>query len=315
MRSDTQPESPFRVAADNAIPQDDDEISLLDLLLVISENIRLLVLGPLLAGLAALGIAFTMTPVFTAKTSVFLPASTASGGSAAALLDQLGPIAGIAGIAGVSGGGTSQALIVYLESETLRDRLIEKHDLKKAYDVKLFFQARNRLAAATEITLDRKTNLVKIGVTDRDPKFAALLANSYVEYAREMMGAIASENARRQRELLERQIEEALKKPYQNPVIRDAVVQGLIRQAESARIEESRREGPFLTQVDIARPPELKSGPKKAQIAIIAALAAGFVLLIFVFARQAYRNSQDNPESQKKIARLKAAFWLTRVKR
>jgi len=36
----------------------EDEISLLDLLLVVAENARLLIFGPLLAGLAALGIAF-----------------------------------------------------------------------------------------------------------------------------------------------------------------------------------------------------------------------------------------------------------------
>ena len=36
----------------------EDEISLLDLLLVVAENARLLIFGPLIAGLAAPGIAF-----------------------------------------------------------------------------------------------------------------------------------------------------------------------------------------------------------------------------------------------------------------
>ena len=52
--------------------QDDDEISLLDLLQVVVDNLRLLVLGPLVCGLAALGISFTIAPTFTAKTQ-FLP--------------------------------------------------------------------------------------------------------------------------------------------------------------------------------------------------------------------------------------------------
>ena len=52
--------------------QDNDEISLLDLLQVIVDNLRLLVLGPFVCGLAALGISFAVIPTFTAKTQ-FLP--------------------------------------------------------------------------------------------------------------------------------------------------------------------------------------------------------------------------------------------------
>ena len=52
--------------------QDEDEISLLDLLQVLVDNIRLLVLGPLAIGLAALGYAFVIPPTYTA-TTVFMP--------------------------------------------------------------------------------------------------------------------------------------------------------------------------------------------------------------------------------------------------
>ncbi len=51
----------------------EDEISLLDLLLVVAENARLLIFGPLLAGLAALGIAFIIPPTFTATTRILPP--------------------------------------------------------------------------------------------------------------------------------------------------------------------------------------------------------------------------------------------------
>ena len=51
---------------------DDDEISLLDLLQVVADNLRLLVLGPLVAGLLALGYSYTIPPTFTATTK-FMP--------------------------------------------------------------------------------------------------------------------------------------------------------------------------------------------------------------------------------------------------
>ena len=85
---------------------DEDEISLLDLLLVVSENIRLLILWPIAAGLIALGYStFLMEPVFTAKTSLIPPSQSASGGAAAALASQFGGLASLAGISLPSSGG------------------------------------------------------------------------------------------------------------------------------------------------------------------------------------------------------------------
>ena len=50
-----------------------DEISLLDLLQVIADNLRLLILGPLAAGVVALGISFMIRPTFTARTILMPP--------------------------------------------------------------------------------------------------------------------------------------------------------------------------------------------------------------------------------------------------
>ena len=68
-----------------SMPSDDDEISLLDLLQVVADNLRLLVLGPLAAGLLALGYSFTITPTYTATTKFMPPQQQHSG--AAAMLD------------------------------------------------------------------------------------------------------------------------------------------------------------------------------------------------------------------------------------
>ena len=76
---------------------DDDEISLLDLLQVVADNLRLLVLGPLVAGLLALAYSFTITPTFTATTKFMPPQQQQSG--AAAMLAGLGALGGLAGAA------------------------------------------------------------------------------------------------------------------------------------------------------------------------------------------------------------------------
>ena len=60
--------------------------------------------------------------------------------------------------------------------------------------------------------------------------------------------------------------------------------------------------------LDAAQPPERKSKPQKALIAIIATLAAGFVLLLFVFIRQALKNAGKDEESANKLNQLKASW-------
>lgn len=79
------------------------------------------------------------------------------------------------------------------------------------------------------------------------------------------------------------------------------------KQYEIAKIDES-REGAIVQVLDAAEPPELKSKPKKALIAVLATLAGGFALLLFVFIRQAMRNAGQNPESAQKLAALNTSW-------
>jgi uncharacterized protein involved in exopolysaccharide biosynthesis len=284
---------------------EEDEISLLDLLTVIVENLKLLILGPLTAGILALGISFLITPTFTAKTTVIPPGQSNSGG-AAALLGQLGGLGALAGGAAGIKTPTDQYL-AYLESNTLRDELIEKFKLRERYKAKYQQDARLTLKANVKATADKKSGLITIEVDDKDPKFAAELANAYVEALSHMIGQLALKEAKVKRELLEKQITEATQKSYQSPFVREALIQSLIREYETARLDE-RKENPFLAQVDVAEVPELKAKPKKALIAVVTTLAMGFLLLLFVFIRNALRNAEQDPESKEKLSGLKKLF-------
>lgn len=79
------------------------------------------------------------------------------------------------------------------------------------------------------------------------------------------------------------------------------------KQYEIARVDES-REGAVIQVVDEAVPPERKSKPKKALIAVLATLASGFVLLLWIFVRQALRQAGGDAESAAKLARLRLAL-------
>jgi len=86
------------------------------------------------------------------------------------------------------------------------------------------------------------------------------------------------------------------------------------KQLELAKVDEA-REGAVIQVLDAAQAPERKVKPKKATIAIIATLASGFALLLFVFVRQALSNACQDSESAQKMAHLKnswrRALWRT----
>ncbi|MDP1690471.1 MAG: Wzz/FepE/Etk N-terminal domain-containing protein [Burkholderiaceae bacterium] len=79
------------------------------------------------------------------------------------------------------------------------------------------------------------------------------------------------------------------------------------RQYELARLDES-REGAMIQVVDVAKPAERKSKPKRALIAIATTLAALLLLAGFVVTRHFWRQSAARPEKAAKLAQLRAAL-------
>ena len=53
---------------------------------------------------------------------------------------------------------------------------------------------------------------------------------------------------------------------------------------------------------------KLKTSPKRSLIAVIAALATGFALLLFVFVRQSLRNARQNSDTAHKLHKLQTAW-------
>src|SRR5437773_8419609 len=81
----------------------DDEISLLDLLIVLAKHKRLLLGLPLVAAFVAAIISFLLPNVYTGTTKILPPQQSAS--AASALLNQLGgALGGLGGLGGLAGG-------------------------------------------------------------------------------------------------------------------------------------------------------------------------------------------------------------------
>jgi uncharacterized protein involved in exopolysaccharide biosynthesis len=181
---------------------EDDEISLLDLLLVVVDNLRLLVIGPLLIGLGALGVSYTMTPIYTAKTQFLPPQQQQS--SAASMLASLGALGGLAGAAtGLK--NPSDQYIAFMKSVSVQDALIDRFKLVEKYEAKLKTDARMALTGSVRIA-SAKDGLISVEVDDKDPKFAADLANAHVDELRNLLARLAVTEAQQRRMFFEKQL-------------------------------------------------------------------------------------------------------------
>lgn len=207
-------------------PDQDDEISLLDLALVVKENLKLLVLAPLAAGVVALGASFAITPTFTASTT-FLQPQQQSG--AMAMLQGLGALGGLAGAAtGLK--NPADQYVAFIKSRSVQDALIKRFDLQKRYEAELHEDALRSLEGVARITAG-KDGLLKIEVDDHEPAFAAKLANGHVEELQKLLGRLAVTEAQQRRAFYEKQLEQTKAKlaAAQAELQRSGINEGALR--------------------------------------------------------------------------------------
>jgi uncharacterized protein involved in exopolysaccharide biosynthesis len=79
------------------------------------------------------------------------------------------------------------------------------------------------------------------------------------------------------------------------------------KQYELAKLDES-RDGALIQVVDPAAPPERKSRPKRANIAVGSTLAAAIVLMLGLMLRQAWRRMLADPVNAGRLADLNRAL-------
>jgi uncharacterized protein involved in exopolysaccharide biosynthesis len=192
----------------------DDEFGLLDLVQTIVENLRLLVLGPLAVAVLAWGVSYLMPPIYTAKTQFLPPQQQQS--AAANMLANLGSLGGLAGTVGVIKNPADQFL-AYLKSVTVQDKLIERFNLLDRYRVKTKTEVRLLLSSNVRAAAG-KDGLITIEVDDQDPKFAAELANAYVEELEKLLAKLATTEAQQRRMFFEKQLTQAKDKLVQSEI-------------------------------------------------------------------------------------------------
>lgn len=286
------------------VEPEESEVSLLDLLLVVAENIKLLVVGPLVIGLIALGVAFTLPQSFVSQSILALPAAAAS--------DKAAPTS------------TPQQAAAMMVSPLVLDPIIETYKLGGDKPMQL---ARDSLAKQVKAVVG-KDGLLRLDVTDQAPEQAQLLANAVID------GWLKSTvSAPQEREDLQKRLEVAqsglktvtslldrlsvdgavsLGKPLtRGEAGMSPVAVGELQARYLAEVLAIPRTLQGLSRDVVKQPPTLPTeavAPKKSLIAVLATLGSGFALLLFVFMRQAWKSAAADPEAAQKQIRLRRAL-------
>jgi capsule polysaccharide export protein KpsE/RkpR len=151
-----------------------------------------------------------LIPVRYQSVTRLMPPDSQSGsglGLLAAMAGRNG--SGLSGFAGdFLGVKSSGALFVgILGSQTVQDRLIDEFHLMKVNHASKIEDARTALVQQTDISEDRKSGIISIGVTDHDPKRAAAMAQAYVAELDRLVAQVSTSSARRERIFLEERLQ------------------------------------------------------------------------------------------------------------
>jgi uncharacterized protein involved in exopolysaccharide biosynthesis len=267
----------------------DDEISLLDLLQTIVDNLRLLIIGPIVAGLLALAGASLWPKTYESTAVLRADQTTASLMLSAAVLDPI------------------TAKLGYtpnLEQDAARDKL--KSQIKA--------------------NVNAKDKLLRLTTQAETPQAAQALAKAVLQQTYTESQPRDSLKLRLQKQLAQAQTRE--KEANQTAVLLAGRMEktsgevlfqvaqgyaqmiGVVKESQTTQLDiEATLKGlDDSALLQEATLPTKHTTPKQGLVTIMAALAAGFALLLFVFIRQALRNASQNEESAQKINTLQASL-------
>jgi len=144
---------------------------------------------------------FLIPNQFTASTVVLPPNQNPN-------LADLMPSLGAIDLGRAMGLDTQKATDLYiglLRSNSINRDLVHRFDLLRVYNVKDLEKASRTLTGHTSITLTNE-GFVRVAVTEKSPKLAADLANTYVEELDEFLRTNTNSSARRTRLFLEQRL-------------------------------------------------------------------------------------------------------------
>jgi uncharacterized protein involved in exopolysaccharide biosynthesis len=99
--------------------------------------------------------------------------------------------------------------VAMLKSRTVEDAMVDRFHLMDFFKLKYKSDARKKFEKIVDIDSGAKDGLIRISVTDRDPKRAEEMANGYVEEFKKLSATLAVTEASQRRLFFEQQLTQA----------------------------------------------------------------------------------------------------------
>jgi len=191
---------------------EEEEVSLLDLLIVLAERRQIIFWVTGTFAVLAVIVSFLLPTRYTASITLLPPQQNSSIG--AALTSQLSGMGGAGGIAALAGGALgiknpNDMIVGMLKSRTVEDAMIQHFGLMQEYRKKYISDARKAFENRVIVDGSGKDGLIHVSVEDHDPKRAAELANGYIDQFRTQSQHLAITEASQRRLFFERELEQA----------------------------------------------------------------------------------------------------------
>lgn len=260
----------------------DDEITLLDILVTLAESWKLLLFGPLITGVLAGSLSFFWPKTYESVAIVRM----------------------------------TEEEVAFLHAATVLDPLIEKFGLL-AEAGGIMEEARQGLKSRLIFVVNKNTKLATITAKGRTPEGAQVLGQAVID-----MLLIELQPKGKDKELILQEI------AINNQLIADGVFTFERQNGKPSSNSNSNKEQVANLKLNnfklnlklqakgkevfIQEPslPQRNVSPKHSMVVLLAILASGTALLIFVFVRKAWVSASQDVESASKIASIKQSFGL-----
>lgn len=276
---------------------DDDEMTLLDLWLILWGRRWLILSCAAIGAVIMTAASFLISPQYRAEVTL-LPVKTERGGPLAGMAGQFGGLAALAGINVASDDNTAESMAV-LRSRAFTEQFIERHGLLPVLFEELWDAANEAWIAddpastptlwrayerfdksIRQVTQDSETGLVTLAVNWTDPELARDWANSLVEDVNSSLRSRAMEQSEKSIAFLREQLQSI------NEVEMRTAVFGLMEaEMKNAMLSNVRTEFAFEV-IDPAVAPERHHWPNRLLFAVLGLSAGLLGCVVWVLVRQ-----------------------------
>ena len=161
----------------------EQDINLLDLLIALGQEKWTLIVVTFLAALTGVVVSLNTPATYVSRASIMPSQQSGGGGGGLASLGTLAGLAGLGALSNMSAGikSSDEMFMALMRSQSVQSELIEQFKLKERYGARNTEEARQALSLNVAILADKKSGMLFVDAQDKDPEFAAQLANAQVK--------------------------------------------------------------------------------------------------------------------------------------